>query len=169
MRIVVSGPYGSGKSTLGRRIAAELDLQFLDYDDLMWEGDAHGLGMAAVRRALDSYQNWVIAGGEQHTERDIWRRAEIIVRIDPPLYVVVARVLRRALARGGAKNGVWDGRRLSRRPLLNPVFVAAAFRRYRARREAMIRTLAADPRVIVLRSDVDAALLARLRARRREG
>lgn len=74
-KIVLIGPMGAGKTTLGKKLAKELDLEFIDTDKLVASEhgaitkifEAHGeeyfreLESAALRRALD--QGGVIATG----------------------------------------------------------------------------------------------------------
>ena len=51
--VVISGLPGSGKTTLGRRLAPALNLPFIDKDDILDRlFEAKGVGNAAWRRAL---------------------------------------------------------------------------------------------------------------------
>jgi glucokinase len=51
--VVISGLPGSGKTTLGRRLAPALDLPFIDKDDILDRlFESQGVGDAAWRRAL---------------------------------------------------------------------------------------------------------------------
>jgi glucokinase len=51
--VVISGLPGSGKTTLGRRLAPALDLPLIDKDDILDRlFDARGIGDAAWRRTL---------------------------------------------------------------------------------------------------------------------
>lgn len=56
MIIAIDGPAGSGKSTVGRRLAAELDLEYLDTGAMY-----RGVTFAALRRGIDPADSDVMA------------------------------------------------------------------------------------------------------------
>jgi cytidylate kinase len=61
--IAIDGPAGSGKSTVGRRLAAELDLEYLDTGAMY-----RGVTFAALRRGIDPAETEVVARLAQQVE-----------------------------------------------------------------------------------------------------
>jgi len=59
--VVISGLPGSGKTTLGRRLAPALDLPFIDKDDILDRlFESKGVGNAAWRRALSRESDLIL-------------------------------------------------------------------------------------------------------------
>ena len=64
--VIVTGLPGSGKSTLARAIALELQLPFLDKDDILERlFESHGVGDAAKRRALSRESDTILQSQAQ--------------------------------------------------------------------------------------------------------
>lgn len=98
-RIAVVGAVGSGKTTLGRQVAAALALPFTDLDALEilpgWRHrePADFLARAAVATAGD---RWVVAGDFAGSAGAVvWPRADTVVWLDLPRAVTAWRALRR--------------------------------------------------------------------------
>ena len=91
MRVVVVGTSGSGKTVMAKRIAAALDLRFIELDRLHWESNWEALTVTNpdefVRRvgAATSGDAWVCDGNYGLVRALIWRRAtNLILRLEPP-------------------------------------------------------------------------------------
>lgn len=66
--VVISGLPGSGKTTLGRQLAAALDLPFIDKDDILDRlFEAKGVGDAAWRRALSRESDVILEHEATHS------------------------------------------------------------------------------------------------------
>jgi adenylate kinase family enzyme len=75
MRIVVAGTSGAGKTTLARRIAAQLQLPHIELDAINWQSEWRDLARhdpeEFVRRVIEAIQAeaWVELGeGEMPTQ-----------------------------------------------------------------------------------------------------
>ena len=113
-RIHVLGNAGSGKSTVGARLAAVLDAAFVELDALNWEP-----GWVAVHdtdpqeldrrfRAATSGERWVVAGSyTSHSQRCFWERLETVVWLDLPMPLLLWRVLRRTWQRTRSRELLW--------------------------------------------------------------
>lgn len=105
MRIVVVGTSGSGKTTMARRIAAELNLPRVEIDAINWQPGWVGLNAVDppefVRRvdAATSGERWVCDGNYSAIRDLLWRRATHLVWLDYPRHVVMRRVILRSIRR----------------------------------------------------------------------
>lgn len=113
-RVVVIGTSGSGKTTLARRLAAILGVPHIELDALHWEPNWQEaptdlflarVGIAVAARA------WT-ADGNYHAARDlVWGRADTLVWLDFPLYVILWRLLLRTARRIIWREELWSGNR----------------------------------------------------------
>ena len=109
--VVLIGLSGSGKSTVGREVAAELQLRFEDTarnieqssgrsiaDIFRTDGEAHfrALEQQALRAACQSQAVIATGGGAVLSEdnRRTMRHSNLVVWLDPPLDLLVARLSR---------------------------------------------------------------------------
>ena len=160
-RIAVAGITGAGKTTVARRIAAELHSPHTEIDALY-----HGQGwqprpsfeadVAAVVRA----DEWVVEWQYDAVRPVIARRADTLVWLDLPFPIVLGRLLRRTVRRSIRRELLWND---NREPPLRTFFtdrehiVRWAFRtrrKYRDSVPSLERELPAL-RVVRLRSPSD--------------
>ncbi|MFN7113842.1 MAG: hypothetical protein ACK4PK_05725 [Alphaproteobacteria bacterium] len=121
-RITVIGATGSGKTTFAQRLAAQGGRAFCDLDDLYWlpgwqvrdAADFHARAAAAA-----AGDDWVICGNYSAVRAAIWPRAEAIVWLDFPFYLVFWRLLSRSLRRLVDKNPICNGNTESLRTFLS--------------------------------------------------
>ena len=147
-RILVAGISGSGKTTLGRRVAATLDLPFVELDALF-----HGAGWQPRPEfetdvdAATAGDAWVVDSHGYRQVRDLlWSRADTLVWLDYPRPVVMGRVLRRSFARATYDRQLWNTNTEGFRDWLDPEHpVRWAWAQHRHRRAEIAGRLA-DPR-----------------------
>ena len=113
-RIHVVGNAGSGKSTVGARLAEVLDASFVELDALNWEPGWVGVHDRDPQeldrrfRAATGGERWVVAGSYMsHSQRCFWERLETIVWLDLPMPLLLWRVLRRTWQRWRSKELLW--------------------------------------------------------------
>jgi adenylate kinase family enzyme len=111
-RIVIVGTTSSGKSTLAKRLAEKLELDFIELDALHWEPNwteaPDEVFRTRVERATQA-EAWVVAGN-YHAVRDlVWPRAEAVVWLDYPFLLVFWRLLTRTLRRAITREVLWNG------------------------------------------------------------
>ena len=88
MRIVVVGTSGAGKTTLARRIAAQLQLPHIELDAINWQSEWRDLTRhnpeEFVRRVTEAIQAeaWVVDGNYGPVRDRVWRRATHLVWLD---------------------------------------------------------------------------------------
>jgi adenylate kinase family enzyme len=141
MRIVVVGTSGSGKTTMALRIAAALDLPFIELDRLHWGPNWLALSETdpdefarRVREAI-SADAWVSDGNYEMVRDLIWPRATHLIWLDYSRPVVMYRVIKRSLARALDQKELWAGNREDWRRWLRASHpIRFAWRTWRGRR-----------------------------------
>lgn len=115
-RTVVVGTTGSGKTTLGQRLAALLDAPFIELDKLHWGPDWTPLADEPFREAVTqcvTAEAWVVDGNYGAVRDIIWQRATAIIWLDYPLPLVLWRLFRRTLWRVFTRQRLFNDNRES--------------------------------------------------------
>jgi hypothetical protein len=111
-RVLVIGASGSGKSTLARSLAARLRVAVVELDAVH-----HGPGWAPRPTFADDVDvatrgpAWVVDGNYAAVRELLWSRADTVVWLDLPRWIVEWRVVRRSLVRWVARTDLWNGNR----------------------------------------------------------
>lgn len=113
-RLIVIGTTSSGKSTLARRLAERLGLDFVELDALHWQANWTPARLEDFRASVEKATSsgaWVVAGN-YHVVRDlIWPQAEAVIWLDYPFHVVFWRLLMRTIHRWVTQEELWNGNR----------------------------------------------------------
>jgi adenylate kinase family enzyme len=111
-RINVIGTTGSGKTTVARAIAERLGIPHIEMDALFWKpnwGETPDEELfAALDRETDQ-ASWVVDGNYSRTRGIVWPKAETIVWLDYPFFVVFGQLLLRTITRAITREPMWDG------------------------------------------------------------
>lgn len=113
-RIVVVGATGCGKSTLAERLAKKLDLDYVELDALYWKPDWVGSSDEEFREKVEAAtrtQGWTVAGNYSVTRQIVWPRAEAVVWLDYPFFLILGRLLRRTWVRWRTQELMWGTNR----------------------------------------------------------
>lgn len=105
-RINVTGTTGSGKSTVSRRLAALLQLPYLEMDRMFWRPGWRQAPEAEFRAAVQqavAAERWVLDGNYSATIPVKWARVEVVVWLDYSFAAIFLQLLKRTLHR------VWSG------------------------------------------------------------
>ncbi len=162
---IVSSASGSGKSTVGRKLAALLDVPYVELDAIHHQAGWQELGAEELRREVEPIvagDAWVVDGAYRSKLGDlVLERADTIVWLDLPRRVWLPRLLRRTMRRVVLREELWNGNRESLRNVLfsRDSLIFFALRHDRGRQHRYPRELARF-RVARLRSqaEVDAFL-----------
>lgn len=118
-RISVAGTSGAGKTTVGRALATRLGLPFVELDSLChgpnWKEAPDDVFRARVEAAIAAAPDgWVIDGNYTRKLSDLMlERADMLVWLDLPLRVCLARLWRRTWERILRRKELWNGNRES--------------------------------------------------------
>jgi adenylate kinase family enzyme len=157
---VVSTASGNGKTTVGKALAARLDVPFHELDALHhgpnWT-EATAEELRARVEPIVASDAWVIDGAYRGKLGDlVLENAELVVWLDLPVWVWLPRLLRRTATRIRTREELWNGNREELRYVFHPrnSVVVYAVRGYRRRRRAYELELARFP-LARLRSQVE--------------
>lgn len=109
-RVLVAGASGSGKSTVARAVSARLGLPYTELDGLY-----HGPGWVPREsfvedvRALAASERWVTEWQYDVARPILLERADLMVWLDLPRHLIMARVIRRTLRRRLRREVLWNG------------------------------------------------------------
>jgi hypothetical protein len=101
-RVLILGRTGSGKTTLGRELAAALDVPHVELDALYFGPDLSTVPLPVLRErttAAIADDEWVTDGNKSAVRDLVWPRADTVVWLDYPLVVSLWRLGRRAVWR----------------------------------------------------------------------
>jgi adenylate kinase family enzyme len=110
---IISSASANGKTTLGRELARQLDVRFVELDALV-----HGPGwvetpddeLRAQVEPIVQSDGWVIDGVYRGKLGDlVLRSADLVVWLDLPIRVWVPRLLRRTMRRIRGREQLWNG------------------------------------------------------------
>ncbi|HYN92260.1 MAG TPA: shikimate kinase [Pilimelia sp.] len=113
-RVSVVGNAGSGKSTLGRALARQLGVPFIELDGIHHQADWRPLPAAEFRARVEAAAagaGWVIDGNYASVIDLVWARADTVVWFDLPRRTVMRRVAARTVRRAVTRAELWNGNR----------------------------------------------------------
>jgi adenylate kinase family enzyme len=111
-RVSVVGNAGSGKSTLGRALAARLGVPHVELDGIYHQPGWTPLAQEElVRRVGEAAagDGWVIDGNYTAVRPLIWARADTVVWLDLPRRTVMRRIIWRTVRRVISRAELWNG------------------------------------------------------------
>lgn len=101
-RILIIGTSGSGKTTLAKRVATLLETTHVDLDDLYWlpgwipRDESEFVSKVEEVFAKDA---WIVSGNGLRKTGHVWGKADLIVWLDFPLWVLLWRGFKRSVRR----------------------------------------------------------------------
>ncbi|HYN76065.1 MAG TPA: shikimate kinase [Candidatus Limnocylindria bacterium] len=122
-RVSMVGNSGSGKSTVGRAVAAALAVPYVEIDALYHQPGWQQLPAGELLAAVDSRtrgDGWVVDGNYSDALDLVWSRADTVVWLDLPRWLVMRQVGGRTARRLGRREELWNGNRGRLRAVLNP-------------------------------------------------
>ena len=122
-RISIVGNSGSGKTRLARKVAKRLGVPHLELDAVFHQTGWTELDLPTFQQRVREFaaqDSWVIDGNyRSRLGTAVWDRAEVVVWLDYPRRLVMARVVRRTAGRILTRKELWNGNRESLRTALS--------------------------------------------------
>jgi adenylate kinase family enzyme len=118
-RVSLVGVPGSGKTTVGRKLATSLGVPFVELDSIFHQPDWHELSREDFReRVTDAVAapGWVVDGNYSSVRDLVWDRTDTVVWLDLPRRLVMRRIILRTVRRAVTRQRLWNG---NREPLTN--------------------------------------------------
>jgi adenylate kinase family enzyme len=114
-RISVVGNSGSGKSTIGAALAEQLGVPYVELDAIVhyrpnWE-DMPAEDFRDRVAEVVAGDGWVVDGNYSVVRDLVWARADTVVWLDLPRWLVMERVITRSLTRAIGNAELWNGNR----------------------------------------------------------
>ncbi len=109
-RFVIVGVTGCGKSTLAERLAKDLALDFIELDALFWKpGWVESDPEEFQKKVADAIRapRWALAGNYSLVREIVWQRADALIWLDYPFFLVLGRLLRRIWIRSRSRELLW--------------------------------------------------------------
>jgi adenylate kinase family enzyme len=148
-RIVVVGTSGVGKSTLSASLSQTLSIPYIELDALFWNenwtGSSDELFTQRVQDALQAAgEAWVVDGNYGLTRSLVWPKADTVIWLDYPLWLIYWRLLQRALKRILSQELVWGKNRetFANQFLAKDSLFVWATTTYKRRRETYLQIMA---------------------------
>ncbi len=117
-RIVVVGTSASGKTTMARRLSRALHISHVVLDGLHWDANWTEVPDEVFReRTVQALRGdaWSVDGNYSKVRDIVWSRAETIVWLDLPLWVMLWRLTLRTFRRVFRGEELWNSNRESLR------------------------------------------------------
>jgi adenylate kinase family enzyme len=118
-RVSVVGVPGSGKTTVGRQLAASLGVPFVELDSIFHQPGWVDLPVDDFRKRVTEALTapaWVADGNYSAVRDLVWQRADTVVWLDLPRRRVMYRIILRTVRRALTRERLWNG---NREPLSN--------------------------------------------------
>lgn len=111
-RINIIGTSGSGKTTIGRKLAAKLGHPYYQMDALFWKPNWTKSNDAEMFRAVTEVvakPAWVLDGNYSRTQPIKWENADTIIWVDYSFPRTFYQALKRAITRIINGTELWEG------------------------------------------------------------
>jgi adenylate kinase family enzyme len=114
MRVLIIGTSGSGKTTLARKLAKDFGLPHLELDSIYWQRGWKPVDERVFFDRLTTFTlqtNWIIEGDYDLGRNLLFSKADVILWLDLPPFMIFYRLIKRSIARLYKKEVLWGGNR----------------------------------------------------------
>ena len=109
-RVVIVGVTSSGKSTLAEKLARRFDMNCIELDALHWEPDWQEAPLEIFRSRVEKAtqaEKWIVAGNYRIVRDLTWPKAQALIWLDYPFWIVFWQLTRRSLKRWWTRELLW--------------------------------------------------------------
>lgn len=113
-RISIVGTMGSGKTTLSINIARLTVRPHIELDSLYWESDWKPANTSIFRHRVDEAlrgPKWIADGNYSESRDIVFERADMVIFLDYPLWIVATRLIMRSFYRSFNRTRLWNSNR----------------------------------------------------------
>ena len=101
MKIRIFGPSGSGKSYAAKQLSRVTGIKYYETDNMIWNREIEEKYSREDRNSnllrIMKNENWIIEGAQFRWSFESFEDADVVYIIEPPLWLIQYRVLRRYL------------------------------------------------------------------------
>ena len=101
-KIYIIGPVGSGKTTLAKKLAKDLNIKYYELDLVTWKSNPSGddirrsnAEILAIFNDIVAKKSWIIENVGKNIYSKAYYLADVIIYIDLPKYILYRRVFMR--------------------------------------------------------------------------
>ncbi|MDV4150563.1 hypothetical protein R0131_06915 [Clostridium sp. AL.422] len=101
MKVLIFGIVASGKTTLSRKLSLKYNIPCYEGDSIAWGGKGEvrykrsDLEQLNTILEIDSKGDWIIEGTYRQSQKCAFDMCDIIIFLDPPLYIRKVRIITR--------------------------------------------------------------------------
>lgn len=110
-RIIIVGATGSGKTTLAKQLSHRLGIPHTEIDSLYWLPNWEPSPLLEFREkveAVTSSDSWILDGNYSRIRDLVWTKADTLIWLDYPLWLVLGRSLKRGIRRINTQEDLWN-------------------------------------------------------------
>lgn len=138
-KIWVIGNSGSGKSYYSEQLSKRLGLKKYCLDDYFWLPGWQIKEITAFRQSVNDLMkedSWIIEGVYSQISSDLLQKIDSVIWLDPPLYKLIYRVMKRSIINIFLKKEICNGNRETFRNLCSKQSILLfLLKSYRANRK----------------------------------
>lgn len=111
-RIAVIGSSGSGKSTLAKQLGVQLNIQWIELDELFWQPhwqERSQEEFCNLVQAATASGTWVVDGNYATARSIIWPKATTIICLNYAFPLVLYRIFKRSIIRAATQQKLFAG------------------------------------------------------------
>jgi adenylate kinase family enzyme len=110
-KIIVVGTTGSGKSTFCKSLNSKLDYKYFQLDQLYWKpnwcGSTDDEFFPKIEAIIKQNEKWIIDGNYGRSMGITWPKADTVIWIDYPFWLVFYQNFSRAIKRSVTREELW--------------------------------------------------------------
>ena len=112
-KFIIIGTSGSGKTILAKNLSLYLNIRYIELDSYYHGSNWKQVDIDVFRQNIldttNGIDSWIIDGNYLDLRDLIWPKADLIIWLDYPFYIVFTRLIKRTIQRFINKEILWNG------------------------------------------------------------